>query len=92
MDHDEKYKEEIITRLEALCPNAREPQRIVEENGKENERFFRISALRNQYLSMNKVLIEEEFKTKNWSPIPELRGDLAYLAALNRVAEETRDD
>jgi len=90
MDHDEKYKEEIITRLEALCPNAREPQRIVGENGKENERFFRIAELRDKYLSMNKVLIEEEFRTNNWSPIPELKGDLAYLAALNTVIEETK--
>jgi hypothetical protein len=91
MDHDEKYKKEIIRKLETLCPNAKNPASIVGgDDDNEKKRLFLIDEWRHHYLSMNKVLIEEEFKKNNWSPVPELTGDLAYLAALNKVMEETK--
>jgi hypothetical protein len=90
VDHDEKYKEEIKRKLEALCPNAKNPELIVSENSNESKRFFSIDEWMHHYSSMNKILIEEEFKKNNWRPIPELKGDLAYLAALNRTMEETK--
>ena len=90
MDHDEKYKKEIIRKLEILCPNAKDPTYIVEENSNESKRFFLVGEWVQHYSSMNKVLIEEEFKKNNWSPIPESKGDLSYLAAINKVMEETK--
>jgi len=87
--HEKKYEEEIIKRLEFLCPNARQYPRLKSEEEAKN--FQAVESARLHYSAIHPFLIEDEFKEKKWTPIPESKEDLIYLAALNSVIEKTTD-
>jgi len=82
--HEEKYKKEIEEKLEFLCPNVKD---LKFDSSQEEESFSKIQTAMAYYRDMHVVLIKEEFKNHGWSPIPEQKEDLIYLAALNSTID-----